>query len=109
MSAAVETGSVVRKVRAQASRNINGEALVVLTDQRQLHRLNAVGTRVWELCDERSVADIIASIVAEFEVELEQAQRDVCEFLDHLRELGAIELIEAAAAPSSAGPAGGGA
>ena len=82
----------VRKVKGQASRNVNGEALIVLTQRRQLHRLNAVGTRVWECCDERRVSDIVELIVNEFEVQLEAAQRDVCEFLDNLRQLGAVEI-----------------
>lgn len=82
----------VRKVQGQASRNVNGEALVVLTERRQLHRLNAVGTRVWEICDEKRVSEIVALIVAEFEVEAAVAARDVCEFLDTLRELGALEI-----------------
>ena len=83
----------VRKVKGQASRNVNGEALIVLTQRRQLHRLNAVGTRVWEYCDERCVSDIVDLIVSEFEVQLEAARRDVCEFLDNLRELGAVEIV----------------
>jgi GeoRSP system PqqD family protein len=82
----------VRKVKGQASRNVNGEALVVLTERRQLHRLNAVGTRVWEICDEQRVSEIVAAIVTEFEVEAEVAERDVCEFLENLRELGAVEI-----------------
>jgi hypothetical protein len=88
----------VRKVKSQASRNVNGEALVVLTERRQLHRLNAVGTRVWEICDEQNVSDIVAAIVTEFEVEAAVAEHDVCEFLGSLRELGAVEIESHAAA-----------
>lgn len=88
----VDLQALVKKVPGQASRNVNGEALVVLTDQRQLHRLNAVGTRVWEICDQQRVADIVEVIVAEFEVEDAVATADVCEFLENLRQLGAIEL-----------------
>lgn len=82
----------VRKVQGQASRNVNGEALVVLTERRQLHRLNAVGTRVWEICDDKPVSEIVEVILAEFEVDAPVAARDVCEFLDTLRELGAVEI-----------------
>jgi hypothetical protein len=80
-------------VKGQASRNVNGEALIVLTQRRHLHRLNAVGTRVWECCDERRVSDIVEVVVTEFEVQLEAARRDVCAFLDNLRELGAVEIV----------------
>ena len=91
----------VRKVKGQASRNVNGEALVVLTERRQLHRLNAVGTRVWEVCDDKHVSEIIDVILAEFEVTAAVAERDVCQFLQELRELGAVE-IESQAAPGGA-------
>lgn len=87
----------VRKVQGQASRNVNGEALVVLTERRQLHRLNAVGTRVWEVCDEKRVSEIVDTILAEFEVQADVAQRDVCAFLENLRELGAVEIESGAA------------
>ena len=95
----VDLQALVRKVPGQASRNVNGEALVVLTERRQLHRLNAVGTRVWECCDQRRVAEIVAIIVSEFEVEQAVAASDVCEFLENLQQLGAVELE--AAQPSS--------
>ena len=88
----VHLHDLVRKVKGQASRNVNGEALVVLTERRQLHRLNAVGTRVWEICDALRVSQIVDAIVTEFEVESDVAERDVCEFLASLRELGAIEI-----------------
>lgn len=83
----------VRRVKGQASRNVNGEALIVLTERRHLHRLNAVGTRVWECCDEKRISEIVSAIVAEFEVDADVAARDVCEFLGSLRELGAIEIV----------------
>ena len=88
----VDLRALVKKVSGQASRNVNGEALVVLTESRQLHRLNAVGTRIWECCDQQRVADIVEVIVAEFEVDSAVAASDVCEFLESLRALGAIEI-----------------
>ena len=93
----VDLQDLVRKVKGQASRNVNGEALVVLTDRRQLHRLNAVGTRVWEICDEKRVSEIVDAILTEFEVQADVAEHDVCEFLSNLRELGAVEIEPGAA------------
>jgi len=100
----IELANKVRKISGQASRVTRGEALVVLIEQRKLHRLNPVGSRVWELCDGRSVASIVDTIVGEFEVETGVATRDVCEFLGTLRELGALEIeIDAAAIDAAAG------
>jgi hypothetical protein len=88
--------SVVHKISAQASRVTRGEALVVLIEQRSLHRLNDVGTRVWELCDGRSLGEIVGTIVEEFEVEPVQAASEVHAFVEELLGLGALQLPEAA-------------
>lgn len=87
--------SVVQKVQGQASRVMQGEALIVLTEQRKLHRLNGVGTRVWELCDGRTLSAIVETIVTEFEVDPEVATRDVTAFVEELRGLGALLVTEA--------------
>jgi hypothetical protein len=89
--------SVLQKVSAQASRVTRGEALVVLIEKRTLHRLNDVGTRVWELCDGRSLGEIACAISREFEVEPAQAASDVLAFVEELLGLGALQLREASA------------
>ena len=51
----------VRQGQRTASRVIDGKAVVITIDRNELHVLNAVGTRVWELSDGRSLEDIIES------------------------------------------------
>jgi pyrroloquinoline quinone biosynthesis protein D len=89
--------SIPKKINGQASRVLSGEALVVLIEQRELHRLNGVATRVWELCDGRSVHEIAQEIVREFEVELDVALSDVLQFVERLVQLGALEAPAGAA------------
>ncbi|MDH5673042.1 MAG: PqqD family protein [Myxococcales bacterium] len=79
-----------------AARVIDGKAVVVVIDEKQLHTLNQVGTRVWELCDGRSVGAIAEALVEEFEVEREVALSDVRSFVETLRGLGALEVPEVA-------------
>jgi len=74
-----------------AARVVDGKVLIVVIDQKQLHTLNAVGTRIWELCDGRSVAAIADALVAEFEVDVATAMRDVQRFVAELGALGALE------------------
>jgi hypothetical protein len=88
----LDADSILHKVDGQASRVTQGEALVVLAEQRQLHRLNAVGTRVWELCDGRPVGAIVEAIVDEFEVDGPHAHSDVLTFLEQLLALGALRV-----------------
>jgi hypothetical protein len=75
-----------------ACRIIDGKAVVITIDANQVHVFNAVGTRVWQLADGRSLAAIIDDVVAEFEVERERAALDVCRFAAQLVALGAAHI-----------------
>ena len=68
-----------------AGRVIDGEAVLILADSSEINVLNQVGSRVFELSDgQTSVAEIAQIITEEFDVSLEQAQKDVTEFLQEL-------------------------
>ena len=75
-----------------ASRILDGKAVVITIDRNQLHVLNAVGTRVWQLADGRSIDAIAEQIVQEFEVERERAQADVLAFAEQILSVGAARL-----------------
>lgn len=76
-----------------AARIVDESAVIVLADSGEVVVPNAVGTRVWELCDgARSVRQIAEIIAAEFEATPEQALRDAEEFLEALLQARAIEL-----------------
>ena len=75
-----------------ACRVIGGQAVVITIDHNQVHVLNEVGTRVWELCDGRSLDAIVDEIVAEFEVEPARAARDVRAFAERLVAVGAARV-----------------
>lgn len=77
-----------------ASRVIDGKAIVITIDQNELHVLNAVGTRVWELIDGRPLQSIIDQIVLEFEVERPQAAQEVCSFAQQLVSIGAVRFAK---------------
>jgi hypothetical protein len=78
-----------------ACREINGKAIVITIDRNQLHVLNGVGTRVWQLLDGRPLSAIVDAIVEEFEVERDRAAEDVRAFALRLLELGATRLERA--------------
>ena len=75
-----------------ASRVLDGKAVVITIDRNQLHVLNAVGTRVWQLADGRSIDAIAEQIVQEFEVDRERAQADVLAFAEQILSVGAARL-----------------
>ncbi len=68
-----------------AWRIIGDEAVLLSAEDSSVHSLDAVGTRIWELCDgEKTVSEIVDQIVSEFEVDRETAEKDVVEFIEEL-------------------------
>ncbi|MGH2536906.1 MAG: PqqD family protein [Candidatus Promineifilaceae bacterium] len=79
-----------------AGRVIDGEAVLILSESSQVNVLNPVGSRIFELADGRhSVADIVAAVVAEYEVPAETAERHVTDFLEGLVQEQVLVLDEA--------------
>jgi hypothetical protein len=75
-----------------ACRVIDGKAVVITIDRNQLHVLNGVGTRVWELMDGRPLSAIVRAIVEEFEVDPGRAALDVRAFAQRLLAVGAARM-----------------
>jgi hypothetical protein len=66
-------------------RVLDTEALVVDVKGGLLYPLNAVGARIWELCDGlRSVEEIVAAVAAEFDAPEATIRADTREFIDRL-------------------------
>ena len=60
-------------------------------DLQCMYTLNGVGARIWELVDgHTTIEEITSTIVREYEVETPQARTDVVEFLDQMKDIGAI-------------------
>ncbi len=74
-----------------AARVVEGRALVIVIDDRKLHSLNGVGTRVWELAEGgRTLGEIADALVAEFDVTRDVALADARQFIGELIALGAM-------------------
>lgn len=90
---------VARVEGGVVSRKIAGEMLLVpisgsLADLRLVFALNPLAEHIWEQLDgERMLGDIRDGIVACFEVEAPQAERDLLELVDEL--LGEGLAVEA--------------
>ena len=50
--------------------------------------LNEFGIELWELCDGRTVDEMVASLLAEFDVDEDVLRADIQEFLDSLSAKG---------------------
>jgi hypothetical protein len=68
-----------------ASRIVDGEAVIVLPEAGVVRILNAVGSRIWELADgTHPVRDIVEVIYQEYDVDREQAEQEVVEFVTEM-------------------------
>ena len=75
-------------------RIVDGEAVIVLPGSGQVKVLNEIGARIWWLMDGAKTLRTIAEIICgEYQVEEEQAQIDVLEFIDRLEQVGIVKLV----------------
>lgn len=74
-------------------RVIDGEAVILTTDGRNIHTLNPVGSAIWELSDgTKSIHEIISLICKRFAVSSKEAKADVLEFEAQLLEKNLLEI-----------------
>src|SRR4051794_21851404 len=90
-----DTATVVASPR-QVSTEVEGEAVILNFDEGVYYGLDKVGARVWELLrSPLTVPDLREKLVADFEVEPDQCERDLRALLSELAEVGLIEVAEA--------------
>jgi hypothetical protein len=86
----LENSIVVASVE-QISSDLGGEVVILNLKSSTYHGLNEVGARIWNLIQTpKTVKDIKAAILAEYEVEAEHCDRDLLALLENLL---AAELI----------------
>lgn len=72
-----------------AWRIIDGEAIIISPQERELHNLNEVGTQIWKLADgSRTLAQIAQELTLTYGVTVEEAIPDVLAFAQELSQLG---------------------
>jgi hypothetical protein len=87
---------VYKKNDSIVSRKIGDEFILVpirqdVGDLESIYTLNETGARIWELIDGKlRVGEIKESLVEEFEVEPEEAEKDL---IEHLQQLEGIQAI----------------
>lgn len=92
---------IFRKNENFVYRQIDDETILVpikdnVGDMGSIYNFNEVGAYVWEHLDgKKTLLDIKSMIAGEFEVSLEDAERDLLEFVNQLEEIEAIFSGEA--------------
>ena len=91
-----EIDQVFRKNENFVFRQIDDETILVpikdnLGDMGSIYNLNEVGAFIWENFDgQKTIGDIKNQIIKEFEISEKEAQQDLIEFVNQLKEIDAI-------------------
>ena len=73
--------------------DIDGEKVMMNLDKGQYFMMNEVGSRIWEIASEpKTVEEIVRALLNEYEVEREQCENTVVEFLGELAKSDLIKL-----------------
>lgn len=74
-----------------SARRLGDEMIVLNLSASRYFSITGVGTRVFELlAEERSLDDLVGSIVGEYKVDPGVARRDIEAFVDRLRDAGLL-------------------
>lgn len=94
--------SVVVAVKEQVSCDLRGETVILNLASGVYYGLNAVGAQIWSLVQEpRSVNEVLATLMVEYEVEPERGERDLLELLQGLATHGLIEVQDGPSEPTA--------
>ena len=64
---------------------------VTLIISGMMHQLNLLGGLIWKLCDgQRGLDEVVENLAREFDVDRQELEQDVAEFIDSLVEKGWI-------------------
>jgi pyrroloquinoline quinone biosynthesis protein D len=76
----------VRRQDGVLAQEAQGQTVLLRLDDGGYYALDEVGAMIWELCDgERAVAEIVATLCAEFDAPEATVTADVLEFIGDLR------------------------
>lgn len=95
-------------IRSQSvvARVVAGETLIVpirakVGDLASIYSFNGTGSLIWKLLEcPKTLSQLVNAVAQEYEVDVQQAERDVTEFVS---ELNAVGLVEVPAALALAG------
>src|SRR4029077_11414975 len=84
--------------RSVVSRVVAGETLIVpvrgkVGDLASIYSFNGVGSSIWQWLDTpRGLTDLIDAVEREYQVEKEQAEKDVTRFLNDMLSVGLLDV-----------------
>lgn len=91
----LSTESIVVASSAQVSSELQDESVILDVQSGTYYGLNDVGASIWTLIQEpKAIANVQASIMAEYEVSAEQCEQDILTLLEQLIEIGLVNIYD---------------
>ena len=89
----ISNSSIISAAKEQVSSDLGGEAIILNLKSGVYHGLNEVAAKIWNIIQNpKSVDDVRAIILEEYEVDFQQCDRDLKELLQELTKVGLIEI-----------------
>ncbi len=77
------------------TQEVGGETVILDLGSEQYFSLDQVGTQVWQLLKSGlSEAEVVETLLAEYEVDVATLSRDVSQLMTSLADAGLISLVE---------------
>lgn len=93
MKTELSSRTVVVATKNEISCKLGEEAAILGLKNSVYYGLNAVGARIWDLLQEpKRLGDVQTTIVSEYDVSAEQAERDLVRFVRGMLAEGLIEI-----------------
>ena len=91
----IEEHSVVVASTNQLSTEIPGEVVILNAETGMYHGMEAVGARIWQLLQRpRTVHDIQATLLKEYDVDPDYCNQDLIHLLQELTAAGLVEVSD---------------
>lgn len=77
----------------QVSSQLDGEEVILNLEDGTYYGLNEVGARIWALIQDEAMLDRVRDrLLAEFDVDPEQCERDLITLMEELQQAGLVEI-----------------
>ena len=89
----IHDDSVIAVTSRQISCGLGAEAAILQMESGKYYSLNPVGARVWQLlASPKQVSELLATVLAEYEVPADRCRADLLALLQKLQAAGLIEV-----------------
>jgi hypothetical protein len=93
MNPPINSQTILSACKDQVSSEIGGEAVILNLQSGTYYGLDEVGKRIWDLIQTpRSVKEVQENLLAEYDVESDQCEKDLIALLQSLADENLIEI-----------------